>query len=241
MTTEFNGFGGRDKSILIPETFFSDLLPLIDDVAELKVTLFCMWALQQREGRYRYLTEADFRSDVALLAGLEAARPDVNPQHTLSDGLGRAVTRGSLLRAQIPGTDGEKVTLYFMNTERGREAVAAVKQGNYGLFDGQQVEILPPRPNIYRLYEQEIGLLTPHTAETLKDLEKDYPAVWLQEAIEIASERQAKNMKFVRAVLDRWRKEGRSDHEITGRHGPGEAVRDGQRYVSGRYGDYIDS
>ena len=240
MAREFSGFGGRDKSVQIPETFFSELLPLIDDLAELKVTLFCMWALQQREGRYRYLMDADFSGDAALLAGLQAVRPDADPQHTLADGLARAVKRRTLLPAQIPGMDGQQVTLYLMNTERGREALAALEQGNYGLLDGQRVEILPPRPSIYRLYEQEIGPLTPMISDSLKDLERDFPAGWLHEAVQVAVERQARSLKFIRAVLDRWRKEGRSDHEITGRHGPGEVLRDGRRYIAGRYGDYID-
>jgi DnaD/phage-associated family protein len=127
-----------------------------------------------------------------------------------------------------------------MNTERGREAAEAISNGNYDVTDADQVAILPPRPNIYRLYEQEIGVLTPMIADGLKDLERDYPAVWLPEAIKVAAEKQAKNLQFIRAVLERWRKEGKTDDEIIRRQEPVGDTGDGRRFISGEYADYID-
>jgi DnaD/phage-associated family protein len=237
----FNGFSRRDKPTYLPETFFSELLPLIDDLAELKLTLFCMWALQQREGRYRYLTEADFSGDAGLMAGLRAAAPeDADPADVLAAALERAIARGTLLRAEISRSDGAKQALYLMNTERGREAAEAISNGDYDVTDADQVAILPPRPNIYRLYEQEIGVLTPMIADGLKDLERDYPAVWLPEAIKVAAEKQAKNLQFIRAVLERWRKEGKTDDEIIRRQEPVGDTGEGRRFISGEYADYID-
>ena len=64
----FSGFpGGKLRLTPVPNLFFSDLLPHIDEVHELKVTLYAFWALTQREGRVRYLRLADF------LAPFEAA------------------------------------------------------------------------------------------------------------------------------------------------------------------------
>jgi DnaD/phage-associated family protein len=77
-------------------------------------------------------------------------------------------------------------------------------------------------------------------ADGLKDIENDYPSAWLPEAIRVAAEQQAKNLKFIRAVLERWRKEGRTDHEITGRHGPESTDGDGGQRLGGRYADWID-
>jgi len=241
MTDTFDGFGERDKSIVLPESFFGQLLPLIDDLAELKLTLFCMWALQQREGRYRYLTGADFAGSESLLAGLQAAAPKADPLSTLDAALARALERGTLLQAQISRSGGEQVTLYLMNTTRGREACEAIAQGQVIIEpDTAAVEILPPRPSIYRLYEQEIGALTPMIAEGLKDLEAEYPAGWLHDAVRVAAEKQAKNLKFMRAVLERWRKEGRRDDEINEREGSVESDHSQSRFLSGKYADYID-
>ena len=239
--TSFDGFGS-DKPIIVPETFFSDLLPLLDDLAELKLVLFCMWALQQREGHYRYLTDDDL-SNPALRDSLHAARPDAPPDATRTDALARAVERGVLLSTQIPRPDSAPLTVYLMNTVRGREALAAIEQGSVPLRDGaaHRVEILPPRPNVYRLYEQEIGALTPMIAEGLRDLEKAYPAGWLPDAVRVAAEQQAKNLNYIRAVLERWRRDGRKgDDEITGRHGSVGDAGDGRRFITGKYADFID-
>ena len=39
----FSGFpAGKQPVVRIPNTFFTELLPAIDDLAELKVTLYCL-------------------------------------------------------------------------------------------------------------------------------------------------------------------------------------------------------
>jgi DNA replication protein len=238
MSQAFDGFPKRDKLTALPETFFSELLPLVDDLAELKVLLFFMWAVQQREGNYRYLSRADFATSQALRAGLAVARPDTPPDDTLDAALNRAVTRGTLLCETIHDMDGPTQTLYFMNTERGREAATAIREGHY--TQAETIEILPPRPNIYRLYEQEIGPITPMIADGLKDLENDYPAAWLPEAVRVAAEKQAKHLKFIRSVLESWRKEGKTTDEITRRHKPQPNVRGGRERFGGKYADWLD-
>ena len=46
--TAFVGFpDAKLKPIAVPELFFSDLLPLIDDLAELKLTLHCFWPVSR--------------------------------------------------------------------------------------------------------------------------------------------------------------------------------------------------
>ena len=43
----FPGFpDGKLKLTQIPNLFFSDLLPIIDDLGELKVKLYAFWALE---------------------------------------------------------------------------------------------------------------------------------------------------------------------------------------------------
>ena len=67
----FSGFpAGKSGTVHVPNRFFSDLLPLIDDLAELKVTVYCFWALQQRDSKYRYVRLRDLLDDQTLLAGL---------------------------------------------------------------------------------------------------------------------------------------------------------------------------
>ena len=51
----FPGFpDGKQRLTPIPNLFFSDLMPTIDNLAELKVTLYAFWSLGQREGLNRF-------------------------------------------------------------------------------------------------------------------------------------------------------------------------------------------
>lgn len=236
----FSGFRAEHtRAFHLPAAFISDLLPLIDHLPELQVTLFCMYALQQREGRFRYLVRADLANSTSLLASLAAAEPDAPPQETLDDALDRAIGRGSLIVARVPsgGDDEEMTTLYFVNGPSGRAAIEQIARGQWKpAEDERPVDILPERPTIYRLYEENIGPLTPMIAESLKDAEHDYSAEWISDAIRIAVEKNARNWRYIQTVLERWRKEGRTPHETT----PGPDERGGQRFVSGKYAGFIE-
>jgi DNA replication protein len=229
MTTQFGGFlPGKQPTFVLYAQFISDLLPLIDDMTELKVTLYAMWAIQQREGTYRYLLRRDFTANAPFMAG-------IGGEAALDDGLGRACERGSLLPANVE-LGGAPERLYFINTELGR---AAYEQIRLGLWQpGNErlpVEILPERPNIYRLYEDHFGGLTPMIADMLKDAEKEFPLSWIVEAMRIAVAKNARNWRFVQSVLDRWQREGKQN-AVAQR--PDE--RDGKRYISGEYADFLE-
>lgn len=221
----FSGFpAGKVRSVSIPEPVFTELVPLIDDLAELKLTLHVLWRLGRQRGKVRYLRRAELASDQALLSGLGDA-----PAETLSGTLERAVERGTLLRteASIGETTEE---LYFANTPRGRAAVEAIARGEWP----DELESAG-RPNIFTLYEQNIGLLTPLIADELREAEQAYPPDWIEDAFREAVSLNKRNWKYIRAILERWRTEGRGDER--GRR-PREADR--RRYIEGEYGEYIE-
>jgi DNA replication protein len=237
MTDKFAGFSKHTgKPTPLPAAFFSELLPLIDDLAELKVTLFCLWALYQKEGRFRYLRRRDFLNDESLLRGLAVVEPDEDVADVLDGALEAACERGTILCAEV--TTGQKTDLlYFFNTPLGRVAVEQIEAGAWRPSDGDNpIEILPERPNVFRLYEDNIGPLTPMIADALKDAQQEYPAHWLEEAMRVAVENNARSWRYILAVLERWRAEGRS-REATEK--PVQPA-DGRRYVSGQYADYIE-
>ena len=94
----FPGFpDGKQRLTPVPNLFFSDLLPAIDNLAELKVTLYAFWALGQREGEVRYLQLGDFTSDPILLKAMGGSGIQSGID-TLLDGIERAVARGTFLR-----------------------------------------------------------------------------------------------------------------------------------------------
>ena len=234
---KFDGFpaGSKLSPTAFPAMFFSDLLPAINDLAELKVTLFCFWALHQKEGRYRYLRRSDFCNDAALMQGLQATKPKAEVDTILDKALARAQKRGTLVCAEVALDSGTE-TLYFVNTEKGRAAVEQINSGAWQPGDDEHpVEILPERPNIYRLYEANIGALTPIVADHLKDAEKDYPLDWIEDAIRGAVVNNKRSWRYIQAILKRRESEGKQG-ELAGRP----TGQNGQQYVSGEFADFIE-
>jgi DnaD/phage-associated family protein len=74
----------------------------------------------------------------------------------------------------------------------------------------REVEPLPSPlpPNIFTVYEEEIGMLTPMIADALDDAEKTYPPGWVEDALHEAALNNARNWKYAEACLKSWRKKG---------------------------------
>lgn len=220
----FKGFvNGKSRLISLPAEVFSELLPLIDDVDEMRLTLFALWALQQKDqDAYRYLRLADFTAPTAVeMHNLTGAALDIT--------LVRCVQRGTLLRAEL------NETLYFANSPAGRTALQQIEAGAWRPGDNENpVQILPERPSVYRLYEENIGALTPLIAEDLKDTETEFGIEWLTEAIQISVQREKRSLRYIRAILESWKKEGK--REIS----EGHAQPDSKRSVSGKYADFFE-
>lgn len=231
---DFSGFQpGKQQTTHVPNQFFSELLPLIDDLIELKLTLYCFWVLQQQEGSYRYVIQREVLEDHLFLVGID---PDAEKAAELvKTTFHRAVARGTLLHATVDGVSGPE-ELFFMNTAHGRNAIKAIEDGRFE-YGGRDcpVALVIDRPNIYTLYEQNIGPLTPMIGEQLKDAESVYPAVWIQEAIQIAVERNTRHWRYILGILKRWQTEGKDD-------GPTQqsSQADRYRYITGEYSDLID-
>lgn len=225
---KFHGFAtGPARIIGVPAQFFAELLPLVDDLDELKITLYCMWALQQKEGDYRYLRFTD-------LCGATATAMHGLTDAAFDNALARVLERETLLAAEVL-VGGAREMLYFANTTSGRAAVRQVELNQWLPGDtANPIQILPERPTVYRLYEENIGPLTPLIADDLKDAEAEFGYEWLTEAVEISVQMEKRNMAYIRAILERWRKEGKS-REVR----RGIVEDDGERYISGEYSDFI--
>lgn len=68
----FSGFpAGKQAVAKVPNTFFAELLPAIDDLAELKVTLYCLWLLNHKQGDLRYTRVAEIAADESFYGRAE--------------------------------------------------------------------------------------------------------------------------------------------------------------------------
>jgi DnaD/phage-associated family protein len=189
---KFKGFNDSETFTNIPDSFFRQLLIEIADPDELKVTLYALWRFEHMEGHLRFLREKEFTGVL----------PHPGP------GLEKAVQRGSLLQVEK-----NAARIYFLNSPRGRAAAEAFARGQLDI--GRAAISNPPveRPNIFKLYEENIGPLTPLLADTLKDAEETYPPEWVAEALEIAVKSNKRNWKYAEAILRRWKEEGHAQEQ----------------------------
>jgi DNA replication protein len=232
----FVGFPGGDLRFTpVPDLFFSELLPQIDSLPELKVTLHVIWLLHLQKAQPRCVSREQLLGEGVLLRGLKT--PGRSPQSVLEEGLERAVTRGTLLHLTAHTEDGQESDWYFLNSEGGRRAAEQVRRGEAALpaavvMEEPQVEA--ERPNIFVLYEQNIGTLQPMIAEELQEAEQSYPPAWIADAFKIAVEQNVRKWSYIRAILGRWATEGKDDGEA----GRG-SEEDRYRYIKGKYKDYV--
>jgi DnaD/phage-associated family protein len=77
----------------------------------------------------------------------------------------------------------------------------------------EPIDIYSEHPNIFQLYEANIGPLTPILADALRDAEKSYPADWIEDAFRIAVERNKRNWHYIEAILHRWQEGGLDDQK----------------------------
>lgn len=215
---KFKGFTESETFSIIPDAFFHQLLKQIEDVAELKVTLYLIWRIEHMEGPFRVLSKMDFNvKDLGLAA------------EEITSGLDKAVKRGTLLKVQK-----EAMVYFLLNSPRGRAGAAAIENGQWNPKTGVSA---PPveRPNIFKLYEENIGPLTPLIADALKDAEATYQPQWIAESIELAVKNNKRSWRYCEAILKRWKEEGRAEKQDRR-----DAEKDRNRYIGGEYADYIE-
>lgn len=224
----------QEAMVNVPLRFFAKLMPQIDDLAELKATLYFLAAIQQKEGDYRFMRLEEFQADADLMAGLALSDKSMRPAEILNCALDKALERGTLLVADV--TIGEAKRRYFLlNDEGGIALQRRLRAGEWRPAAADEIELLPARPTLYGLYEENIGVLTPMIAEAINEAEASYPRAWIEDAMRYAVERNARNWRYIRKVLEAWQQEGRSLE--TG----GGDLEPHKQYRKGEWKDFIES
>jgi DnaD/phage-associated family protein len=225
----FEGFQKNMRYTPLPNVFFSQLMPDVQDLAELKVVLHIFYLLYQKKGYPKYVADAELTSDKALMSGVGGAE-------ALGRGLQRSLDRGILIRCDLE-REGKPVILYLLNSEEGREACSKIRSGEIDVAAfpvSEACEGAAEAPNIFELYERNIGMLTPMIGDELKEAEQIYPASWIEDAFREAVSRNKRSWKYIETILKRWTSEGRGDGE-TGR----DSKEDPDKYVKGKYGHIV--
>lgn len=208
--------------------FFSDVLPAIRDPAELVVSMYVFYVLGRKRGNQRYLVEAELRGEAPLMQALEPLGD--NAGEALLRGLDASVARGTLLRA-VRRQDGRELKLYAVHVPGAAEMLAGLG-ARVSLPPAGETDfgIPPVVSNIFVLYEENIGVVSPLLAEQLRVAESEYPWPWIETAFREAVALNRRNWRYIERILERWRTEG-PDLEAIRRSVEGS----GRRSLAGRY------
>ena len=209
-----------------PPALVDGLIAKIDQLAELKMTLFCLWAFGQRDPQDGlYWIRLDDILKHRKVHGLD--------KDGAVRGLAEAVKRKTLLPVYANAPDGGIELVWVLHTPGAWNAVGSPDCAARLDAAGRLI-ILPSRPTVYKLYEENIGPLTGLIGDELRTLCDDYTEEWLREAVQIAVEREKRSLAYIKGVLRRWRREGKR-HE-----GPERSDERDGRSVTGKYADFFE-
>lgn len=212
-SNDFEGFPPLGRATAIPNLFFATVLPALRAPGDLLAFLFAARIIQERRGEVAFVTadEIWFCEGAAVaFERMGGGRPG------LEDGLARCVAIGALLALDLAGP-GREERVYFVNEPRARRAVARARAGELILRPGTTVKAVPTadRPGVFRIYEENIGTITPIIGEKLLEAAENYPIDWIEDAIREAVELNRRNWRYIERVLEAWQSEGRD--EVIGR------------------------
>lgn len=224
----FNGFPEKFEFAGVPKPFLAQVLPGIDDVDELKATLGFFRVLYQKKGFPVFVTAAEI-SGPGTGFKVQAAE----------QALDKAANRGTIIKLAVVN-DGKAAALYFLNDEKNRQAARQIASGELKIDKltptaaAIQSEPPPELPDIFSLYEQNVGLLTPIIAEELKEALRLYPETWIKDAIKEAVSLNKRSWRYISKILDNWNAGGRDDGTYKRN-----TQEDRDKYIKGKYGKFV--
>lgn len=208
------GFPDGARCTPVPDLFFSRYLPELADPVAIKVMLHALWRIARRPtGELPALRADELAADPTLRRGLAAlGLADEAIGAAVAQALDGLVAIGLLCELSLAGAEGPQRWV-LVNGREGRAAASRLQTSELALPDRPPAVATAgaARPNIFSLYEQNIGLLTPMLAEELREAEAEYPLDWIEDAFRLAVESNVRKWVYIRAILERWVREGRDD------------------------------
>jgi DNA replication protein len=207
VTERFAGFPAIARATPIPNIFFTAVLPKLRSPAALLAFLWVARFAQERRGApalvpFRVLaSDSAVRASFARLAG---------SAELLAEGLNECLEMGILVSAELE-TDAGRELCYGVNTPQSRRALARA-----GVALAASPGSAPARPDIFRLYEEHIGTITPIVGERLLEAAERYPQAWIEDAFREAALRNVRNWRYIERILERWAEEGRAHEAAAG-------------------------
>jgi DnaD/phage-associated family protein len=226
------GFHSKASFVSFPDSFFTQVMPKIQDLAELKVVMYVAYLIlrkpdhpfafchsepfapchpEQSEGSHVAQDRPQFVTYKELKA--ESCRLSAElGEEKLRQALDSAVKHGILLHSTL-NINGMLEDVYSLTV------------------DSRQ----PPAINIFALYEQNIGIIQALIAEELKEAERLYPPQWIEEAFKEAVTLNKRSWRYIARILERWTSEGKD----SGEYKRDIKKDDPDKYIKGKYGHLV--
>jgi DNA replication protein len=200
---------GKTDFIPLPDSFFTQTMPKIQDLAELKIVLYVAYLILRKQERpHPDIIGVTYKELEAESCRLSAELDE----ETLRQALNSAVEHGTLLYSTL-NINGVLEDVYSLTA------------------DSRQ----PLAINIFALYEQNIGIIGPLITEELKEAEKLYPPQWIEEAFKEAVTLNKRSWKYIARILERWASEGKD----SGEYKRDIKKDDPDKYIKGKYGHMV--
>ena len=232
----FAGFPTKMQFTAVPNVFFSSLLPDISDITELKTTLHILGMLYRKRSYPRFITFNELLGNKSLMSSLKVS--DKSADDVLRGALEMALKRGTILQVNSE-RDGAPEPVYFLNTDTDKKAIARIQSGEMslpGLKTAKREYVdVEEQPDLFTLYEQNVGMLTPMIAEELREAERLFPEDWIKDAIREAVSLNKRSWRYIARILERWSSEGRSN----GTYRRDFKETDADKYLKQKYGNIV--
>ena len=202
---DFEEFKKNVKYIPIPAPVFNTLLESLSNISEMKLMLRIMWLLQVYNRKPPFITESEIMTD-KLISKL------IGTPHKIKGTLVQLESYG-IIKSSTQKSDDHKII--YLNSESIRERIEK-SDLNVESTEADQWENNHDVINIYSFYEQNIGIITPHVAELIKEAENLYPVEWIEDAIKQSLVQNKRNWAYISSILNRWKIEGRDNGEHKG-------------------------
>lgn len=203
------------QPVRIPLQFLEDVVPDINSMLELQVSLAMFRIVADLEGEETPVAERTILRDGSLRRAIRRDGITSNPDERILQGLELSVGRGTLVRF-IATQGARKNWWYYLNTPVNRATIASMERGALPppaiIWEGKSAPAvsLDP-PNAFRLYEQNIGPLTPLIADQISRAVADYPGDWIEDAISEAVNYNRRSWRYILRILENWQATGRRD------------------------------
>ena len=196
-----------------PNLVFGKLLNEIDDINELKFILRIVWMINQVKRVPKYVTLEEITAD-KIVHPIIKAKSNTEMNSTCLSMIKKPQFSNLLICHDIYTSKSTNTVIAF-NTDRNQTMLIKTEQLDKSDAVFQPNGDVPEEsPNIFKLYEDNIGTLNPIIADELKIAETTYPYAWITSAFKESVLRNKRSWNYVKTILENWRREGKNDGRV---------------------------